>query len=145
MRCACVDCGGGGLSWDGVVADHSRQSLQRADVRGDGEVDLLDAEARVLGADTNVARDGHVDAPAEARALYRAHDGRAAPLERGEAVLEAADVAVQRLGSATGARRGVDPAEPTWRVGCGEGSPSVFRRFFKIVPRYSQIFKKLLK
>lgn len=70
-----------------TFANEAEQPLQRAEIRRDAQVDLLDAEEGGFCAAADVTGSDHVDAGADAGALHRGYYGGAAPLEGCESVL----------------------------------------------------------
>lgn len=70
-----------------AVPDDARQPLQCAHVSRDGDVNLLDAEGGVGGADADVAGGDDIDARPEADPVDCSNDGLAAGLEGGAGIL----------------------------------------------------------
>src|SRR5206468_7567498 len=64
------------------------QALQRADVGGDAEVDLLDRKVRFGRSVTHVATSDEIDPAADARAVNRGDDRLATALDGGERILQ---------------------------------------------------------
>src|SRR6476620_4263889 len=78
------------------------QALQRAEIGGDGDVDLRHLDEESGRADADVAGAGQVDPGADAAAMEGGDDRRPRLLRRGEAILQPYDVAQPRLGGAPG-------------------------------------------
>lgn len=84
------------------ISNRVRQARQGADVGGDANVDFLDRELCVLGAEADVAGERHVEGEAEGDGVQDGDDGLLALFDVGDAVLEFEDVAAERGGRAGG-------------------------------------------
>jgi hypothetical protein len=75
----------------GRIADDQRQPLQAAEVGDDRDLGLAHREARVRGADPEIARRDEVDATADASAVDRRNRGDRAARDRRDRRLDLAD------------------------------------------------------